>query len=78
MLFIAVIGFFLGIVFLLALIDQVSPMKLGYEKWLEEELKKNPDYINWLKVYSKGKYYKLGLRILIKIKKEMKGGEKKQ
>ena len=45
-----------------------------YEKWLEKELRKNPDYINWLEHANGGKDYKLGLRILREIKK---GGEKK-
>jgi len=68
MLFIAVIGFFLGIIGILTLLDRVNPTKSGYEKWLEEELKKNPDYINWLKVAHGSKNYRLGLRILRKIK----------
>jgi len=45
-----------------------------YEKWLEKELRKNPDYINWLEHSNGGKDYKLGLRILREIKK---GCEKK-
>jgi len=34
-----------------------------YEKWLKEELERNPDYINWLKRANGGKDYKLGLKI---------------
>jgi len=41
-----------------------------YEKWLEEELVRNPGYIDWLKCTNRGKDYKLGLKILRKIKQE--------
>ena len=38
--------------------------KSGHKKWLEEELERNPDYINWLKYSNSGRDYKLGLSIL--------------
>lgn len=38
--------------------------KSGHKRWLEEELERNPDYINWLKNANSGKDYKLGLSIL--------------
>ena len=74
MLFLVVMGFLLSIVGILTLIGQVNPAKSsykkGFEEFLKEELKKNPGYINWLKVAHGGKNYKLGLRILEKIKKQ--------
>ena len=38
--------------------------KSEYGKWLEKELERNPDYINWLKNANSGRDYKLGLSIL--------------
>ncbi|GAG59171.1 unnamed protein product [marine sediment metagenome] len=61
------------VIVVLGLLDKWLAPKSSYEKWLEEELRKNPDYINWLKTANNGRHYKLGLRILRKIKK---GGKK--
>ena len=55
--------------YIFGLIDKMLAPKGNYEKWLEEELERNPDYINWLKTASRGKDYKLGLRVLKKINK---------
>ena len=71
------IGFFLPILvvfcvsvaIMLGLIDKWLEPKSFYEKWLEEELRENPDYINWLKRVDGGKNYKLGLKVLAKIKR---------
>jgi len=63
------IAFCVGVAVALGFIDKILKPKGSYEKWLEEELKTNPDYINWLKVANRGKDYRLGLRILRKIKR---------
>ena len=55
---------------LLGLIDKWTQPKGSYEKWLEEELERNPGYINWLRYANSGRDYKLGLRILKKIKRD--------
>ena len=56
--------FFVGYVLfmMIALFVSFEP-KSTYEKWLEKELERNPDYINWLKEANNGKNYKLGLKI---------------
>jgi len=66
------IAFCVGIALFLGYLDKMLKPKGSYEKWLEEELKINPDYINWLKVTHRGKDYKLGLKILRKIKEAEK------
>ena len=60
----------IAVCYIFGLIDKMLAPKGSYEKWLEEELERNPDYINWLKVTNRGRDYKLGLRILRKIKKK--------
>jgi len=50
--------------------------KSEWHKYLEKELERNPDYINWLKKANKIKDYKLGLKILKKIKKEKEVNKK--
>jgi len=68
-------GFFLpllivvcvGIALLIGLLDEWTQPKTSYKKWLEKELKRNPDYINWLKG---SKDYKSGLRITKRIESE--------
>ena len=62
---VAIIGF----VTLFSLIDKWTTAKGSYEKWLEIELKKNPEYINWLKYANNGKDYKLGKKILAGIRR---------
>ena len=57
----------------LRLIEKKLKPKSSYEVWLMEELRRNPDYINWLKVANSGRDYKLGRRILKRIKKGGKG-----
>ena len=56
----------------LALLDRwLSPKDLEtYERWLKEELKRNPDYIDWLKCANCGRDYRLGLKILKNIKRK--------
>jgi len=66
--------FCVGISLFLGLIDKWTQPKGSYRKWLEKELERNPDYINWLKG---GKNYKLGLKILAKIKKDNNNSYKK-
>jgi len=64
------IAFCVGIALFLGYLDKMLKPKGSYEKWLEEELKINPDYINWLKVTHRGKDYKLGLKVLAKAKRD--------
>lgn len=64
-----IISFVTGAI-ILCLIERMFEPKEPYEKWLEGELKRNPDYIDWLKVANGGKDYKLGLRILKRIENE--------
>ena len=54
---------------LMGLIDQWTQPKSLYGEWLGEKLKRNTDYIRWLENANSGRDYKLGLRILKKIKK---------
>ena len=42
---------------------------LAHNDYIKEELEKNPDYIVWLKYANDGRDYKLGLKILKKIKR---------
>ena len=58
------------IVYLLCYIDKMVEPKTSYEKWLEEELARNPGYIDWLKCANCGRDYRLGLKVLRKIIKE--------
>jgi len=67
--FLIFVAFLTAFVLLMGLIDRWTQPKTSYEKWLEIELKRNPDYIDWLRVANNGKDYKLGLRILRKLKK---------
>ena len=53
-----------------AIRGSMTTTKTKYEKWLEEKLRKDPDYIEWLKNNYTKETYKLGLRILKKIRKE--------
>ena len=55
---------------ILCLIERMLEPKEAYEKWLEKELERNPDYINWLKHVSGGKDYQLGLQVLAKVKRD--------
>lgn len=55
---------------ILCLIERMFEPKGSYEKWLKEELERNPDYIHWLKDTDKGKYHALGLKILAKIERD--------
>lgn len=68
------VGFSVAIVIILGLIDRWTEPKSSYRRWLERELRKDLNYINWLKHANNGKDYKLGLKVLKKIKR---GGEKK-
>ena len=64
---------FLVPVFIIAIfivLDELTKGKSEYEKWLKEELERNPNYINWLSYANYGKDYKLGLKISKKIKKK--------
>ena len=73
------IVFSVGAILLLGLIDKWTETKGSYVKWLEKELEKDPGYIGWLKGANSGRDYKLGLKILKKIKrKEINNGEKER
>jgi len=43
--------------------------KSEHEKYIEKELERNPDYIDWLKDSNNGRDYKLGMRILKRIER---------
>ena len=64
-----IIAFFTLFAIGLGLLDKRLQPKTDYEKWLKEELRVNPDYIEWLKVSNSGKDYKRGKRIMRKLKK---------
>ena len=65
MLIIPIILLFVGLFFYLS-----REPKTSYQKWLEKELERYPDYINWLKYANGGRDYKKGLKILEKIKRD--------
>jgi len=44
--------------------------KSYYQEYLEKELERNPDYINWLKYTNGGRDYKKALKILKKIESD--------
>ena len=54
-----------------------NEQKSEHQKYLERELEDNPDYINWLKMANNGRDYKLGIKILTKIKRDKNNSYKK-
>ena len=65
-----IIAFFTLFAIGLGLLDRGLQPKTDYEKWLTEELRVNPGYIDWLKVANNGKDYKMGLRIVRKLRRK--------
>ena len=72
-----VIGYFLPILILgtilitvlLGMLEQWLTPKTTYEKWLEEKLRKEPVYLDFIQIADDGKHYKLGKRIFNKIER---------
>jgi hypothetical protein len=65
MLIILIILFLIGVFILLN-----REPRSEWEKYLEKELERNPDYINWLKYANGGREYKRALRILTRIDRD--------
>ena len=63
------LAFFLLMAVILGLLDKMLQPKDSYEKWLGEELKRNPGYIDWL-MANDGKGYKMGLRIVKRLRRK--------